>query len=501
MQLRPAQAKILAYRGGRLAVNAVPGSGKTFTLSYLAAQLIADGKIDPDQQQVLIVTYLNSSVSNFRASVRQRLEEMELSAEIGFDVRTLHSLAREITRVADGGLGDSAEIPVLDDVLRETYLHNAVNSWIEANHDLWSQFLTDNNPQTRSRWRDSTFSMARAFIRTAKNERWTHDQIQATLRQNSAEGNDPNAILLAMNAGIYAIYQAQLIRQSVRDFDDLIWDAVDLLETRPSLAAELRERWPYVLEDEAQDSVPLQEVLLTALTGPDGNWVRVGDPNQAITSTFTAAHPRFFNAFIARPDVVNLPLPNSGRSAPMIFGAANALLDWVIDEHPEPEVRAHTFLRQHILPTPEGDAQPNPPDAEANVVLKVYKSREEEEIPTVARLALEYVRKFPQRTAAILTPTNRLGFSFADWLDDLEAPYDNLLHGNSRQREIASSMHAILALLADPLSNRELVSAHASLHELQHPAAQISAELVPRFMAKASTRPLPSSSEPISLTA
>ena len=52
---RPAQSQILAYTGGKLGISAVPGSGKTFTLSALAAQLIRSGRIG-DEQEVLIVT-------------------------------------------------------------------------------------------------------------------------------------------------------------------------------------------------------------------------------------------------------------------------------------------------------------------------------------------------------------------------------------------------------------------------------------------------------------
>jgi DNA helicase II / ATP-dependent DNA helicase PcrA len=105
MNLRPAQADILTYENGRLAISAVPGSGKTFTLSLLAAQLIANGSIDADAgQQILIVTYLNASVDTFKARIRKRLDEMDLPP-IGFDVRTLHSLALEIVRFADSDLG------------------------------------------------------------------------------------------------------------------------------------------------------------------------------------------------------------------------------------------------------------------------------------------------------------------------------------------------------------------------------------------------------------
>ena len=41
-QPRPSQARILEYTGGRMGVSAVPGSGKTTTLSALAAKLVRE---------------------------------------------------------------------------------------------------------------------------------------------------------------------------------------------------------------------------------------------------------------------------------------------------------------------------------------------------------------------------------------------------------------------------------------------------------------------------
>ncbi|MEZ4517063.1 MAG: ATP-dependent helicase, partial [Chloroflexota bacterium] len=278
-----------------------------------------------------------------------------------------------------------------------------------------------------------------------------------------------------MLTGIYQRYQTSLDRTGGLDYDDLIWRAADLLQHRPDLTESLREHWPYVLEDEAQDSVPLQELLLERLTGTNGNWVRVGDPNQAITSTFTAAHPRFFNEFIDREDVVAKTLPNSGRSAPLIIGAANAMLHWTMDEHPVPEVREHTFRRQDILPTPPGDAQPNPPDSEADIRIRVFSHREDEELPAVAASALALTQQMPHYTVAILVPTNHIGFTIADQLDTLNANYDNLLRGSGREQEVASVLHAILGLLANPLDTKALINAHAGLYALReesgwHPA-------------------------------
>ena len=489
LQLRPAQEKILEYENGRLAISAVPGSGKTFTLSILAAKLIGNGRIDPNQQQILIVTYLNSSVDNFRARIRQRLEAAELPP-IGFEVRTLHSLALEIVRTANSGLTEDSGPLVLDEGQANHFLARAVDGWIEAQPGAWSQFLPDDSPQTRARWRDVTQKMAKSFIRAAKNERYTPYQISERLGSGEwrlENGDDDlqspinQSPLLWMMGGIYGRYQTILDRQGSLDFDDLIWQAVELLDQRAGLAEQLRRRWPYVLEDEAQDSVPLQEALISRLTGPDGNWVRVGDPNQAITSTFTAAHPRFFNAFADRPDVVSLPLPNSGRCAPLIIGAANTLLHWVMDKHPVPEVQSSTFRRQDIEPTPPGDAQPNPPDSEAAIRIRVYKHREDEELPEVAKLAVRYTQKRPDHTVAILVPTNNLGYQIAEHLDELDADYDNLLRGGTREREIAAAMHAVLQVLADPLDTKAITAAHASLHALGHPVALLPDEELEQF--------------------
>ncbi len=493
LRLRPAQAEILAYDRGRMAVSAVPGSGKTFTLSLLAAQLIADGRVNPDAgQQVLIVTYLNASVDTFRARIRRRLDEMGLP-DAGYDVRTLHSLALEILRFANDTPPDS--VTVLSDAESKYHLAAAVDGWINDHPDEWLAFLPDNmntgNPQVRTRWRDSTEATAAAFVRVAKNGRHSPDDVKAMMRRRAQSTDEAEAAvgrsaLLSMLSSIYARYHTAITRQGGLDYDDLIWLAADRLEREPEVAGMLRERWPTVLEDEAQDSVPLQEVLLESLTGPDGNWVRVGDPNQAITSTFTAAHPRFFNAFIDRSDVVDRPLPNSGRSAPLIMGAANRVLDWTIDKHPVPEVRENTFRRQAILATPPGDAQRNPPDSDAELRIRVYRHRDEDELPAVAGMAAKYVEEHPEQTVAILVPTNLMGFQIADHLDLLKAPYDNLLRGSGREREVAAVIYPILALLADPLSSKALLEAHAGLYALHdsfgfHPAIAGSLESVDHF--------------------
>ena len=478
-KLRPAQQAVLQYTRGQMGVSAVPGSGKTFTLSTLAAKLIAEGRIDPQAgQQVLIVTYLNSSAENFKTRLREKLLAQGLQP-VGYDARTLHSMALEIVKLMHG---DALNMPaVVDDAQSGSFLSRAIDLWREQYPDEWDALLPDDTPRMRVRWRNMIERTSRAFIRTAKNQRFTPQSIMEMLEEQE-RGED--WIFSRMFAGIYERYQLILQRQGALDYDDQIWEAVEHVEGNPQLLKVLRHRWPYILEDEAQDSVPLQEELLQLLTGDHGNLVRVGDPNQAITTTFTSADPVFFNRFLERDHVTALPLPNSGRNAPVIFELANHLVDWVCEQHPVLEVRQQTFRQQHILPTPEGDAQPNPTNLESNIVIREFDHRERAEIPNAIDLANRYTKKFPERTVAILVPTNNVGHTLIEQLDAREIKhYDSLLRGGLRERQVAGALQALLALLASPLQKRNLKEAFDALREMGHRAASDELENIDRFNA------------------
>src|SRR5690349_23586080 len=100
---RPSQEQILRYRGGRLGIAAVPGAGKTQILSALAAQIIASGSLGSDQE-VLIVTLVNSAVDNFESRIK-RFFDNPLQALYRYRVRTLHGLAHDIVREKPGRVG------------------------------------------------------------------------------------------------------------------------------------------------------------------------------------------------------------------------------------------------------------------------------------------------------------------------------------------------------------------------------------------------------------
>ena len=234
------------------------------------------------------------------------------------------------------------------------------------------------------------------------------------------------------------------------DFQDLIRLALGVLQKDSDFLAALQQKWVYILEDEAQDSSRLQEQILRLLAGERGNWVRVGDPNQAIFETFTTADPKYLREFISAPGVVGRELPNSGRSTRSIQKLANRLIEWSL-AHPHGAIRERTPLTApYIQPTPPGDPQPNPPDDPAAVNLQGENYSATREAMLVTESCGRWLRENPDQTAAILVARNGRGSEIVKFLRQKGIPYVENLNSTSNTRAVVGALARTLAYLADP---------------------------------------------------
>ncbi len=356
------RAIIDGYKGGKLGVAAVPGSGKTFTLSHLAARLVERlterGLID--RQEVLVVTFTNTAVNNFRNRIAEILNrERGLLPYIGYRVRTLHGLAHDIVRERPTLVGLAEDFQIVDERVAEGIVHDIAESLLPSYLETFSSYLSlEAIGSDRQRQRverrdlpDLAVRIAQQFVKHAKNLLLDPFSLRAAL------ANRMDLPLAHFGLAVYEDYQRSLNYRGAVDFDDLVRLAIHALETEADYCARLRDRWCYILEDEAQDSSWLQERMLRLLSG-EKNWVRVGDPNQAINTTFTTADPRFLRNFLQESGVKESPLRISGRSARPIIDLANRLVRWSIHEHVVPALR-DAFYEQEIRPTRRDDPQPN----------------------------------------------------------------------------------------------------------------------------------------------
>ena len=165
---RPAQQAVLEYSGGKMGVSAVPGSGKTQTLAALAAGLVSTGI--QDDQEVLVVTLVNSAVDNLKKRIDQQIRARQLLPHYGYRVRTLHGLAHDIVRERPGLVGLADDFGILDERAADAMRADAAEAWIRAHPDMAEVYLSRDleghalDRARRTRWPNLIQGVAAAFI-------------------------------------------------------------------------------------------------------------------------------------------------------------------------------------------------------------------------------------------------------------------------------------------------------------------------------------------------
>ncbi|MFN2302398.1 MAG: ATP-dependent helicase, partial [Anaerolineales bacterium] len=412
-------------------------------------------------QEILVVTLVNAAVDNFSNRISSQLQKENLLPGYGYRVRTLHGLANDIVRERPDLAGLDNNYQIIDDVESTRIKRSAAQDWLSAHPEFFEPYLEYETYQRayiyerKNNLPQMIEALANAFIRTAKDRQLTPEGLRIHLSQSQLP-----LPFVEMGTEIYAAYQDALIYRASIDFDDLIRLALHCLKSDPALVTVLSNRWPYILEDEAQDSSLLQQEILSLLAGENGNWVRVGDPNQAIYESFTTASPQYLLDFLSDPDVEARTLPESGRSTPSIINLANYYIRWTQSEHPNALAR-RALNPPYIQPTPPGDPQPNPEDCPGCIRFVERELSPDQEILYVVDEAEDFITRYPDKTIVILCLRNQRAFKFVDELKHRQIPYlDSLLQSSSATRLSTGAIANILYYLADPNSSRKLSAAY-----------------------------------------
>ncbi|HIK45398.1 MAG TPA: ATP-dependent helicase [Leptolyngbyaceae cyanobacterium M65_K2018_010] len=482
--LRVGQRALADWSGGSLAVSAVPGAGKSTGMAAAAAIAIARHQLHLNRQLVL-VTFTRSAAANLKAKVRGHLRQLGLP-QTSFTVSTLHGLALTIaTRNPELSNLSLETLTLVSPAQNNRLIRASVEQWIVAHGALYQRLIEGrqfDGEETEQLRRQSVLrtevlpNLAHTVIREAKSSGLSPDQVQtlgqalAPMGSTEVEGYD----LLTVAAGLYGRYQTLLQQRGWIDYDDMILAALRSLED-PESRRFWQTRVFAVFEDEAQDSSPLQTQLLTLLAlDPDRpqaepNLVRVGDPNQAINSTFTPADPVFFNQFCdaCRQRQRLVTMDQAGRSTAVIMAAANRLVTWVNQSRVAgPET---PFRDQAIYPVPAQDPQANANPEPLGAGLEILAPPTIED--TVKQIALRVqalYRDHPETSFAILVREGRQGQYLAQRLRHPEPGGVDLLAlglpiydvgEQDRQTQVPEEMLTLLRFIERPHSPDRLKAA------------------------------------------
>ena len=291
--LDPEQTDAVRATSGPVAIHAGAGSGKTRVISRRTAYAIATEVVPVDQ--VLVVTFTDKAATEMVA----RLRSLGLP---GVTARTFHAHALSQLRhfwpaSHDGaplpGLLDS-KLPILSRLARQLPGHYRFTP---------SKDLAD----------EIEWAKARRILPAAY-------ELEAAVA-----GREP-PIPVDLFVRIFGDYERAKARANRIDFDDLLVETVNLLETDTDAAATVRARKRWFSVDEYQDTNPLQQRLLELWLGDRDDLCVVGDEDQTIY-TFTGATSDYLAGFATRYQGVHeITLSRNYRSSPEILALANRLL-------------------------------------------------------------------------------------------------------------------------------------------------------------------------------
>jgi len=469
--LRPGQREIALWQGGPLAVSAVPGAGKSTGMAVAAAIAIAQHQLHA-RRQLVVVTFTRSAAANLKAKIRQNLNVLGLPPG-GFVVQTLHGLAWAIARAHPERSGLNSDSVLVTPNQNHRLIRTCVEQWISANARHYQILLEGrqfDGEETERLRRQSVLrsEVLPALATTVIHEAKSSGLVPDALRSQSNEIDDPYSIL-TIAAGLYEFYQTQLRFRNLIDYDEMMLAALRVLDD-PAVRQSWQQQVFAVFEDEAQDSSPLQTQLLEILAAdpaePEnrdrGNLVRVGDPNQAINSTFTPADPIFFREFCeaCRAQKRLATMTQAGRSSRPIIDAANFVLQWVNQSNLAGVEQP--FSVQTIRPVASDDPQPDANPTPEGQGLELYAPDDVyQTVERIGQRSLALFKKNAQGRAAVLVRTNDQGRFVAKelhrWYGDKLPVYE--VGQRDRQSHIPAEMLTLLQFLDRPHSPDNLKAA------------------------------------------
>jgi len=289
--LNPAQEDAVLHADGPLLIIAGAGSGKTRVLTHRIAHLIQEQGVSPFE--ILAITFTNKAADEMKfrvgALVGPVAEKMWVS--------TFHSACVRMLRRDGERLGFPSSFTIYDqsDAVRLT-------GYVLRDLNLDSKKFP---PRT-----------VHATISAAKNDYKTVAEYTEAA----------HTIFERKIAEVYAEYQARLLKAGAMDFDDLLFNTVELFKKYPDVLEHYQRRFRHVLVDEYQDTNMVQNAIVTMLAEAHRQVCVVGDGDQSIYR-FRGADIRNILEFETTfPDATVVLLEQNYRSTQTVLDAANAVI-------------------------------------------------------------------------------------------------------------------------------------------------------------------------------
>ena len=287
MKLNKQQQQAAEFQTGIAVVIAVPGSGKTLTMTNRIGNLVKSG-VAPEN--ILGLTF----TKNAAKAMRDRLAEILEDKASRVTLSTIHSFCYFLLRSEGKIFG------ILDGKERLIFMRKLMQEL---------------------KIKDISVGMVLSEIGLAKNNLVSVDEFYDLYEGDST---------MLKVADIYKAYEEAKSKKMLLDFEDLLTETYRLLSDNSDIRDKYRTTFKHLMVDEYQDTNPAQFEIIRLLTDNPGNgsslWV-CGDDSQSIYAFTGASIGNILNFKDLFPGSSEYMLNLNYRSTPQILNACQNLIN------------------------------------------------------------------------------------------------------------------------------------------------------------------------------
>lgn len=432
--LNQEQKIAVQYLDGKCGVVACAGSGKTTVLVNRTNTLIKQHQVNP--KRIILISFNRSSKLSLESRLIKDLGSDEANK---IQLNTFHSLGYRILLE----YYQSKQFTVINErkirrIIGDICVgHRLYSSPKDIDYAAILSYISDqknqlNGPLEKELDGDEILAKNQEYLKNILNNQ------QFLNANNLIESNREKWNF------IYSQYEKIKKEKDLLDFDDLVYQAVLVLQSNQSFLAKISARCKYIMVDEAQDMNEAQWVLTELISSKHQNLFIVGDPCQNIY-TWRGASSNRFVSYLNEDDVKVIRLFRNYRSTNQIIDSANKVM---LSNHSSDRT-IYTSMVSMV-----GDGM--------SPILQSYQTinHEADDIINFIQMRVQSERDLQYEDIAIIARTNAQLMAFESKMYGLGIPY-YLGEDNSgfNSKEIQLILH-YMSLAMDPSDNNAFYEIH-----------------------------------------
>lgn len=249
--LNPEQREAASSIEGPLLILAGAGTGKTRTITFRMAHMVANLGINP--KSILGVTFTNKAAKE----MQERLGNLiKIKKSQRPTLCTFHKLGLLILKKEISKLGYHKNFSIYGPAEQSSIIREALKK----------------------------FKAEKTFDRKIIMSRIGNAKNRGINEHNYGESDlfDPEEPYAIATEYCYRYYQDKLQFYNAIDFDDILRLTIELFRKYPEIAQDYSKQYQYIMVDEYQDTNSIQFEMVRALTSTHDNLCVVGDDDQSI---------------------------------------------------------------------------------------------------------------------------------------------------------------------------------------------------------------------------